>query len=82
MAREFRRGWRIRLLVELQSGPSWRLLPPIDSGDSFTYARARQLAEQHANEGRRVRIVDPEGRDSEDVPAQKRPTGPLWRLPM
>jgi hypothetical protein len=63
------RGWRCRLQLEGE----WHSVPSEIGGDGarhrgLSYEDAIKLADYHAARGRRVRLVDPEGREGGDVP--------------
>lgn len=67
MARALALGWRVAVRLELTRGERW-VEDPDRRKPSLTYTAARELADRFAREGRRVRLIDPEGRHSSDVP--------------
>jgi len=80
------RGWRVRVLIELPDGERWHVTPPEIDGDGrrhagLSYSDACALARWHAHGGRRARVVDPEGRESDDVSAPRAELE-AWRLTM
>ena len=70
------RGWGVSVRVETMRGEKW--FPVVGP---LSYTAARVVAQQHANAGRRARLIDPDGNESADVPKQSAAVDG-WRLTM